>query len=353
MSPTHPVSEDNEPAQGQLRKLNLTMFLPLLVVAGAVVVATDARSWWDALVLGAGVVAALVSFVRWAAGDVLRVALPCLIVTAAVWPYSVLVAGGSAVFFAVASAGAFVIPQLSRRRVMWAVALTVYVAAVGASRLLVAHEDVSGVLFRYVLIPTGITAAIIGLRFPNKRFYDVVTELEAAREREAELAVIRERVRFASDLHDIQGHTLHVVKLKTALAQKLVDSDTERAKQELRRSMPWSATPSRRPRRSPTHSGGSTSPPSWRTPGTSSRPRASTCASTAKRTSTRARANCSARCCARPRPTSCATPKRRGCRSPCRSRASPSSTTAPSRHRCPSSGAWPRSDNASPPTAAN
>ncbi|MET9245336.1 histidine kinase [Nonomuraea sp. NPDC003709] len=234
MSPTHPVSEDNEPAQGQLRKLNLTMFLPLLVVAGAVVVATDARSWWDALVLGVGVVAALVSFVRWAGGDVLRVALPCMIVTAAVWPYSVLVAGGSAAFFAVATAGAFVIPQLSRRQVMWAVALTVYVAAVGASRLLVAQEDVPGVLFRYVLIPTGITAAIIGLRFPNKRFYDVVTELEAAREREAELAVIRERVRFAGDLHDIQGHTLHVVKLKTALAQKLVDSDTERAKQELR-----------------------------------------------------------------------------------------------------------------------
>ncbi|MCG5214600.1 histidine kinase [Streptosporangium soli] len=234
MSPTHAAPEKTEPAQGQLRKLNLTMFLPLLAAAGAVVVATDARSWWEALALGAGVVAALVAFVRWAAGDVLRVALPCLVVTAAVWPFSVLVVDGSAAFYGISIVSSLVIPQLSRHRGAAALALAVYVAAVGATRLLVPHEDVPSVLVHYVLIPTGITVALIGLRFPNKRFYDVVTELEEAREREGELAVIRERVRFASDLHDIQGHTLHVVKLKTALAQKLVDSDTERAKQELR-----------------------------------------------------------------------------------------------------------------------
>ncbi|MCF6475889.1 sensor histidine kinase [Nonomuraea sp. MG754425] len=225
---------DAEPARQQLRKLNLTMFLPLLVVAGAVVVATDARTWWDALVLSAGVVAAMVAFVRWAAGDVLRVALPCLLVCGAVWPFSVLVIGGGAAYYGLSFVSCLVVPQLPRHRGAAAVALTAYVAAVGAARLLVTDESVTGVLFRFVLIPAGITAALIALRFPNKRFYDVVAELEEAREREAELAVIRERVRFASDLHDIQGHTLHVVKLKTALAQKLVDSDTERAKQELR-----------------------------------------------------------------------------------------------------------------------
>ncbi|MEV0699574.1 histidine kinase [Saccharopolyspora sp. NPDC050389] len=210
------------------------MFVPLFVVVGAVVVVVDARSWWQAVVLSAGVVATLVAFVRWAAGDVLRVALACLVVTAAVWPFSVLVVGGGAAFFGISCVGAFVIPQLSRRRGWAAAALVGYVAAVGAARLLVSHEDVPDVLIRYVLIPTGVTVVLTGLMFPNKRFYDVVAELEEAREREAELAVARERVRFASDLHDIQGHTLHVVKLKTALAQKLVDSDAERAKQELR-----------------------------------------------------------------------------------------------------------------------
>ncbi|OZM69998.1 sensor histidine kinase [Amycolatopsis antarctica] len=222
-----------EPAQGQLRKLNLTLFLPLLVLAGALVLAKDAESWWAFAILGASVVAGLVAFVRWTAGEVLRVALPCLIVTGLVWPFSVLVVDGSAVFVCLACVGSFVIPELPRHRVVLAFALTGYVAAVGASRLLLPHEGVVDVLVQYVLVPTGITAATVALRFPNKRFYDVVTDLEEARDREAELAVIRERVRFAGDLHDIQGHTLHVVKLKTALAQRLVDSDAERAKQEL------------------------------------------------------------------------------------------------------------------------
>ncbi|MEV4077294.1 sensor histidine kinase [Nonomuraea fuscirosea] len=228
---------DTEPAQGQLRRLNLTMFLPLLAVVGAISVADYARSWWEAVVLGAGVVATMVCFTRWAAGDVLRVALPCLVVTAAVWPFAVLVVGSSAAFFGVSCVGSYVIPQLPRYRVAAAAALAVYVGVVGATRLLVSHEDVPGVLFQFVLVPVGVTVVVVGLMFPNKGFYDVVDELEEAREREAELAVIRERVRFAGDLHDIQGHTLHVVKLKTALAQKLVDgdtADTERAKQELR-----------------------------------------------------------------------------------------------------------------------
>jgi two-component system sensor histidine kinase DesK len=229
---------DTEPAQGQLRKLNLTMFLPLLAVAGAISVAVYARSWWEAVVLGTGVVATLVCFTRWAAGEVLRVALPCLVVTAAVWPFAVLAVGSSAAFFGVSCVGSYVIPQLPRYRFASAAALAGYVGAVGAARLLVSHEDVPGVLFQFVLVPVGVTVVVVGLMFPNKRFYDVVDELEEAREREAELAVTRERVRFAGDLHDIQGHTLHVVKLKTALAQKLVDSnnaaDTERAKQELR-----------------------------------------------------------------------------------------------------------------------
>ncbi|GAA1298261.1 sensor histidine kinase [Saccharothrix xinjiangensis] len=235
MNPRPPSDPgDAEPARGQLRRINLTMFLPLLAVSGTITVAVYARSWWEAAVLGAGVVATAVSFSRWAAGDVLRVAVPCLVVTAAVWPFAVLVVGSSAAFFGLSCVGSYVIPQLPRRRVAAIVALLAYVGAVGATRLLLPHEDVSDVLLRFVLVPTGATAVLIGLMFPNKRFYDVVDELEEAREREAELAVIRERVRFAGDLHDIQGHTLHVVKLKTALARKLVDTDAERAKQELR-----------------------------------------------------------------------------------------------------------------------
>lgn len=222
-------------AKERLRRLNLVMLLPPIAVAGVLVVAKDARTWWEAVVLSLGVAAALVAFVRWAAGDLSRVVLPCLIITAVVWPFGVLVAAdSSAAYFGLAIVGSHAVPQMKRHRGVAAVGLSAYVAAVGLTRLLLPHEDAVDVLIQYVIVPTGITAVLTGLMFPNKRFYAVVTELEESREREAELAVVRERMRFASDLHDIQGHTLHVVKLKIALAQKLVHSDVERVEQELR-----------------------------------------------------------------------------------------------------------------------
>ncbi|MFJ9031385.1 histidine kinase [Streptomyces sp. NPDC102274] len=230
----HPVSEDAEPTQGRLRRLNLTLLLPPIALGGVVVVAIDSRTWWDVAVLGLGVVAALIAFVRWAAGDVSRVALPCLVVTAAVWLFGALVAGTGSAFYGIGVVGPLAISRLPRHRSVAALALIVFVATAGAARVLVTQESVPSVLIGYVIIPAGITAVLTGLMFPNKRFYDLVAELEESRDREAELAVIRERMRFASDLHDIQGHTLHVVKLKAALAQKLVHSDTRRAEEELR-----------------------------------------------------------------------------------------------------------------------
>ncbi|TDD53283.1 sensor histidine kinase [Nonomuraea terrae] len=210
------------------------MFLPLLAAVGALLVATDARTWWQAVVLALGVVAALVAFVWWAARDISRVALPCLIVAAAVWALGVLVTGNDTAFYGISIVGPLTIPQLPRHRGWAALGVTAYVALTGAARLLVTQEHLSGVLIAYVVVPAGVTAVLTGLMFPNQRFYGLVAELEEAREREAELAVIRERMRFASDLHDIQGHTLHVVKLKITLAQKLLHSDAERVEQELR-----------------------------------------------------------------------------------------------------------------------
>ncbi|WP_406319890.1 histidine kinase [Streptosporangium sp. NBC_01639] len=228
------MPEHTQATRGRLRSLNLTMFLPLLAAVGALLVAIDARTWWHVAVLSLGVVAALVAFVRWAARDISRVALPCLIVAAAVWALGALVVGSDTAFYGISIVGSLAVPQLPRHRSAAALGLIAYVAVAGAARLLVTQEDVSDVLIAYVIVPAGVTAVLTGFMFPNQRFYGLVAELEEARERDAELAVIRERMRFASDLHDIQGHTLHVVKLKIALAQKLVHSDTERVEQELR-----------------------------------------------------------------------------------------------------------------------
>ncbi|OUZ10097.1 hypothetical protein BHE97_08525 [Aeromicrobium sp. PE09-221] len=49
----------------------------------------------------------------------------------------------------------------------------------------------------------------------------------------AELARVRERLRFAADLHDIQGHHLQVLALKTELAERLIDRDPEEARRAI------------------------------------------------------------------------------------------------------------------------
>jgi two-component system sensor histidine kinase DesK len=48
------------------------------------------------------------------------------------------------------------------------------------------------------------------------------------------LAKVAERERIARDLHDVLGHTLSVIILKSELASKLIDRDPERAKIEIR-----------------------------------------------------------------------------------------------------------------------
>jgi two-component system, NarL family, sensor histidine kinase DesK len=56
--------------------------------------------------------------------------------------------------------------------------------------------------------------------------------LEAQHDRER-YAVLAERERFARDLHDILGHSLTVITVKSELAGRLVDRDVDRARAEI------------------------------------------------------------------------------------------------------------------------
>ena len=58
-------------------------------------------------------------------------------------------------------------------------------------------------------------------------------ELRATREELATLAVAEERLRIARDLHDLLGHSLSVIALKTELAARLLERDPARAASEL------------------------------------------------------------------------------------------------------------------------
>lgn len=60
-------------------------------------------------------------------------------------------------------------------------------------------------------------------------WWEIVVQLDGHRRTAAQLAVTQERLRFASDLHDIQGHHLQVISLKAELAERLMPIDPDAA----------------------------------------------------------------------------------------------------------------------------
>jgi two-component system sensor histidine kinase DesK len=58
-------------------------------------------------------------------------------------------------------------------------------------------------------------------------------QLSRAREQIARLAVGEERLRFARDLHDLLGHSLSVIALKSELAGRLIGKSPEQARNEV------------------------------------------------------------------------------------------------------------------------
>ncbi|MRH89523.1 sensor histidine kinase [Nocardia sp. SYP-A9097] len=58
-------------------------------------------------------------------------------------------------------------------------------------------------------------------------------QLNVARQQLTDLAIAEERLRVGRDVHDILGHSLTVITVKTELAQRLLEIDPARAKQEL------------------------------------------------------------------------------------------------------------------------
>lgn len=82
-------------------------------------------------------------------------------------------------------------------------------------------------------VTTGYAVALPLMLLSSLWWWEIVVELDRGRRSAAELAVIQERLRFASDLHDIQGHHLQVISLKAELAERLLAIDPDAARDHL------------------------------------------------------------------------------------------------------------------------
>jgi len=110
-----------------------------------------------------------------------------------------------------------------------AIPLLFVLAGAAAATAAISTSDVgTGVALFIVTIGVGmLTGGFRRLRVVN-------SELGAARDEIGRLAVADERLRFARDLHDLLGHSLSVVALKSELATRLIAEHPEQAAEHVR-----------------------------------------------------------------------------------------------------------------------
>jgi two-component system sensor histidine kinase DesK len=128
---------------------------------------------------------------------------------------------GSGVFFVYAGAFAF---RVGRPRVA-----TVVLAAIELTVLVDAL--LGGLDFQTLAWTTAITALVGGMTIYSA---DAGRRMHEAQQESRRLAVVAERERIGRDLHDLLGHTLSVIALKSELASRLASIDADRSLAEIR-----------------------------------------------------------------------------------------------------------------------
>ncbi|WP_163543596.1 sensor histidine kinase [Occultella kanbiaonis] len=194
-------------------------------------VALTASSWWEGTTMALGYLLTLGVLREWSLDGYPRRAIFALMFTAAAWTIGAVTAASPISFVPLSLVGALLIVRTKRWK-QWIVAFAFGVAVIGASAF-VFHPATWELAATYLLTPVLGTLFIAGVILISEQAWQVVRRLERAKETESELAVARERVRFAGDLHDIQGQSLHLIKLKAALARRMVRADPDRAGKEL------------------------------------------------------------------------------------------------------------------------
>jgi two-component system sensor histidine kinase DesK len=108
-------------------------------------------------------------------------------------------------------------------------------ALIGVILAVLALETWLAGLSPYVWIPGSVFSLLIGgISVHDAEVRRANAKLRMAQQEVERLAQTAERERIARDLHDLLGHTLSMITLKSELAGKLIDRDPDRAGREIR-----------------------------------------------------------------------------------------------------------------------
>jgi two-component system sensor histidine kinase DesK len=213
-----------------MRRYTTVSMVTVVVLFSGFAMISDMEFWVRVGVLVAGALVA-VQFAFWDRLPPLWILLPALAVSLAVW-IACLMTRGAPLVSVLLSLSIVQLISVQPRRYRWpalAAGALLVLLPVGAFAALRADDfwepwAVSAVI---AFVAAALTILLNGYS------WGLYLQLDEARKVSAELAVAKERFRFAADLHDIQGHTLHVIRLKTQLAQKLLDRDPAAARAHL------------------------------------------------------------------------------------------------------------------------
>jgi two-component system sensor histidine kinase DesK len=130
---------------------------------------------------------------------------------------------GASLFIYAAAMVAFIDPN--RPRMLY---LGIYLASVAAYGLLTDQRA-------WFYVPATVFAGLVGgVNIHYAQVWVSNARLRMAHSEIEHLAKVAERERIARDLHDVLGHTLSVIALKSELAGKLMEREPERAAREIR-----------------------------------------------------------------------------------------------------------------------
>lgn len=187
----------------------------------------DPEGGWQDFILIAALIVAFIPMYFWTGAQRTWRAFIGLAGICSLGFLAMFVNSGATVFFIYAAALAGVVARFK-------IALRILIAIMAVVLLATFVSPIPMPFRIWTFVPALVLVPMIGfLQIYESERERSRAKLELANEEIEHLATIAERERIARDLHDLLGHTLSVITLKSELASKLIDKDVLKAKAEM------------------------------------------------------------------------------------------------------------------------